>query len=494
MEIRLKKGSRNPLHLQIAEQVREGILKGAIPEGGRLPPSRRLARALGVNRSTVVQAYNQLWSEGLVEGHVGRGTVVRGATRPARKRIGPPSWDLLLSSRPEALEREVQDLVRLFARENVISLAAGLPPQEFYPVDALREAAGEILAGEKRGLLQWCPVEGALPFRRHLAERVGGSSPSEIMVLTGSTQGIYLLTDIFVEPGDAVVVQSPTYLGALQIFRGAGARVVGVPSEEGGMDLDLLEGVLSRTRPKFLYVIPTFQNPAGGTMTLDERKALLELAYRFRVPVVEDDPYSPLRYEGEPVPSLKALDTQDHVIYLSSFSKMLIPGLRIGWLAAPRRVVERLAAAKHLADLFTDSLSQTVVDHFCRSGLLEEHLKRVRAVYAERREKMIGALRRYAPGIRFVKPEGGFFIWGRLPAGVGARPLLRQALSRGVSFVTGDIFYPDERGRDRIRINFATQPPELAEEGIKRLGRALRAEQKSGAKEKEEEIALKPIV
>jgi len=491
MDLKVDRKSPTPLHLQIAHHLRELILKGVIPAGGQLPPTRKFARELGVNRSTVVQAYHKLWSEGLIEGHVGRGTTVR-HNPEAEAPVSPLPWEMLLAPQPEAVELEIRELMRLFSREDLISLAAGLPSPDLYPLEEVAEIAGEVLADEGTTLLQRCAVEGYLPLRRLLAERMG-LSPRETLILSGSQQGLYLLAQALITPGDFVVVEAPTYLGALQVFRAAGARLIGVPVDEHGMDMTMLENVLARTQPKFIYTLPTFQNPAGITMVTERRQRLLDLAYRYRTPVIEDDPYSLLRYEGEALPPLANLDTHGYVIYLSTFSKILFPGLRIGWLAAPQRVVEHLATLKRMIDLFTNAPAQAVIAEFCRRGLLERHLEGVRDEYRQRRDTMVGALKDHCPKIEFAVPEGGYFIWCRLPRGIAARELLREAFRERVSFLTGELFYPDGRGQEEIRLTFTHQPPATITEGIRRLGQALRRLKRNRV-EKAEEALLKPIV
>ncbi|MFQ6116946.1 MAG: PLP-dependent aminotransferase family protein, partial [Candidatus Bipolaricaulia bacterium] len=342
-------------------------------------------------------------------------------------------------------------------------------------------------------LLRWCAIEGYLPLRRLLAAQMG-LSPSEILITTGSQQGLYLLARALLAPGDFVVVEAPTYLGALQVFRAAGARLIGVPVDEEGMDLRMLENVLSRTPPKFIYTLPTFQNPAGATLGLKRRRRLLELAYRYRVPIVEDDPYSLLRYEGEALPPLKTLDTHGYVIYLSTFSKVLFPGLRVGWLAAPQRVIEHLSRMKQMIDIFTNSLAQAVIYQFRRRGLLEGHLELVRKEYRRRLDAMVEALKSHCPKIEFAVPEGGYFIWCRLERGVTARELLREALRERVSFLTGELFYPDGRGQEEIRLTFTSQPPDVIAEGIRRLGRAMRRLKREAVEEATEGTSVRPIV
>jgi DNA-binding transcriptional MocR family regulator len=495
MEIALDRESPTPLYLQIAHGLREQILAGILPAGGKLPPSRRLAERLGVNRSTVVQAYGLLWSEGLLDGHVGSGTVVRAHASAEPLPISPPPWNMLFTTQAEAVEDELRDLLRVFAQEDLISLAAGLPPADLYPMDELRALSDEILARDGRAHMQWCAVEGYAPLRRLLAERLPGLTAAEILITAGSTQGLYLLARSMLSPGDAVVVESPTYLGALKVFQATGARVIGVPVDEGGINIDMLAGVLERVQPKLLYVLPTFQNPTGAIMPLDRRKALLELAYRHRLPIVEDDPYSLLAYEGTVPPPLKALDVHGHVIYLSTFTKILAPGLRIGWIAAPKPVIERLTPAKYLLDLFTNSVAQAVVCELTRRGILDAHLVRMRAEYRRRRDALCAGLRAHCSRLEFSEPAGGYFVWCRLPAGVSAKELLREALREGVSFLSGDIFYPDGRGQDRIRLSFPGQSPEAIEEGMRRLGRALRhLQRRRGQSAQEHEAVIRPIV
>jgi DNA-binding transcriptional MocR family regulator len=473
MQIQLDRGSRTALHLQIAHQIKEQILRGAIPDGGRLPPTRKLAETLGVNRSTIVQAYESLWSEGLVESHVGRGTMVRHASGRQSGSIAPPPWAMLLAPKVEALEIELRELSRLFDREDVISFAAGLPGPDLYPVDEISRITCDLLEREGRSLLQWCTMQGHMPLRRILAEKYG-TTPGEVLILSGSTQGLFILARAMIEPGDFVITEAPTYLGALQAFRSQGARIVGIPVDENGMDVDMLENVLSRTQPKFIYTLPTFQNPSGATMTLERRRRLLDLAYRYRIPLIEDDPYDPLRYEGDTLPSLKELDTHGYVVHLSSCTKILFPGLRIGWMVAPKRLIEQLTPSKHLLDIFTNSVAQAVIAEYLGRGLLEQHIERVRPEYRRRRDTMARALKRHCPDLSFSVPDGGYYIWCRLPRGLAAKDLLRESIRERVSFLNGDVFFPDDLGHEMMRLSFTSQTPEKIKEGIKKLGSCLK--------------------
>jgi 2-aminoadipate transaminase len=475
VDLKVDRSLETPIHVQIASQIRELILTRQLPEGQRLPPSRLLGRQLGVHRSTILQVYNRLWSEGLIEGHVGRGTIVRKPRREREAGKASPSWNALFASRLESLAVELPELARLLNRSGVISLAAGFPAPDLYPLEGFSGAVRYILDRNPAELVQPCDVEGYLPLRTWIAGNIMGGIPTrEVLILSGSQQGLSLLGQALVEPGDTVVVESPTYLGALQVFKAAGARLIGVPAGDGGIDLDILENLLQRIQPKLLYVQPTFQNPTGCSMGLEGRRRLLDLAGRYRIPIVEDDTYGLLRYEGETLPTLRSLDQYGCVLHLGTFSKILFPGLRVAWLSAPVQVIERLAPTKGMVDLFTNTPSQVIASELCSRGLLHSHLEEAKSEYQRRRDLMATALARECPGMDWLLPHGGCSIWCRLPGGVSGRDLLREALSEGVSFVTGEIFYLDGRGKDHIRLSFASEPPNRLEEGVRRLGKALR--------------------
>ncbi len=508
MMLRLDRDSRTPLYLQIRDRLREMILDGTLGEGSRLPPERRMATALGVNRSTVVNAYRELAADGLVEGHVGRGTAV------CRPSLSPPQspdhlttyplvWNEYFVPRPEGGRDPVlRDLMALLTRPDTISFAAGVPAPELYPLDDFRQAMAHVLDTAGQTLLQPCPVEGYYPLRQTIARRLAGRGATvraeNILIVTGSQQGLDLIARAFLRAGDEVVVEAPSYLGALQIFSAAGARLLGVPLDEEGMRLDVLENVLIRYRPKLIYTLPTFQNPSGCTMAPRRRLQLLELARRHRVPVVEDDPYGELYYTTQAPSPLLALDQDGYVIYLSTFSKILFPGLRLGWVAAPRPVIERLSQIKQLADLHCSTLIQGVVHDFCQRGALDRHLDRVRDLYRQRRDAMLVALAEHAPdGLEWDEPQGGFNLWCRLLSGLKARQLMAEAAHQSVALVPGEVFYPDGGGQEEIRLNFSCPPVAQIEEGIQRLGVALNAlleKRKSAEEPSGVEFAAQPIV
>jgi 2-aminoadipate transaminase len=509
MMLRLDRDGLTPIYLQIRNQLREMILDGTLSEGSRLPPERKMATALRVNRSTVVNAYRELAADGLVEGHVGRGTII---CRPPLSPSPQPSdlltayplaWNEYFVPRTEGgRDPLLRDLMALLARADTISFAAGVPAPELYPLDDFRQTMTHVLSSTGQALLQPCPVEGYYPLRQTIARRMarrGGDVRAEnILIVTGSQQGLDLIARAFLRAGDEVVVEAPSYLGALQIFSAAGTRLLGVPLDEDGMRLDVLENTLIRYRPKLIYTLPTFQNPSGCTMTPRRRLRLLELARRHRVPIVEDDPYGELYYTSQAPSPLLALDQEGYVIYLSTFSKILFPGLRLGWVAAPRPVIERLSQIKQLADLHCSTLIQGAVHEFCQRGALDRHLDRVRDLYRQRRDAMLAALAEYAPtGLEGDEPQGGFNLWCRLPPGLKARQLMAEAARQRVALVPGEVFYPDGGGQEEMRLNFSCPPVAQIEEGIRRLGVALTVllKKRTGVAERHDvEFAAQPIV
>ena len=476
----LDRESATPLYRQIAATLERAIATGEIPVGARLPPERTLAVALGIDRTTVIAAYRELAAAGLIEARVGRGTtVVRPPAAPDAAAPVPVDWARLLT--PTVTEDPLLDeLGALGARPDVISLAAGVPAPEFYPIATFRALLNEALGSRGEGLLQYCPPEGLDALRAAIASRLHAagaiSSPDRILICAGSQQGLYLLSRALIEPGDTVVVEAPTYHGAILVFRAAGATIVPVPADKHGMDVDRLADLLSRRPVKLIYTLPTFQNPTGATLPLDRRQRLLALARRHGVPIIEDDPYGALRYDGEAMPSLLALDraAAPNVIYLSTFSKMLFPGFRLGWIAAPPPVVSRLAWLKSLVDLDSNPVAQWAIAAYIDRGALDQHLAELRTVYPARRDALMAALRASAGGgLSLQRPDGGFYLWARLAAGLRAREVLTEAIGQGVAFVPGDLYHVDGGGRDTMRLAFSSLPPEQLALAGHRLGAAI---------------------
>lgn len=484
MIVELDRSRNEPLYLQISDQIRERIRRGDLAPGTRLPPERRLAETLGVNRGTIVNAYRELAVGGFVVGRVGYGTVVASPefnqTAPPRGESAIP-WDQIIAPMSQDPDDPLlRDVMTISTRKGVISFANGIPSPSLYPVDTIRRLYNEALDAAGQTLLQHCPVEGYPPLRRAIATWMGTGErpvdPSDILVVAGSQQGLYLIARALLEPGDLVVVESATYLGALQVFQAAGARLLPIPLDGDGMRVDLIEDLVPRRRPKLIYTLPTFQNPTSTTMSLERRRRLLALAARFQIPVVEDDPYGALCYEGESLPSLQALDEDGTVIHLSTVSKIISPGLRIGWISGPRPIIERLAVLKQIVDLDTNPLAQWVVSAFIERGLLTRHLDWLRVEYPRRRDRMLDALERHCSHtMAWSRPPGGFYVWCQLLGGRRTRDLLPESARRGVVFAPGRSFHPDRAGEATLRLSFAFPDESTIAEGIARIAASIAA-------------------
>jgi 2-aminoadipate transaminase len=383
----------------------------------------------------------------------------------------------------------IRELLKLVEDPEIISFGGGLPAPEVFPVAQIEAAARRVLETHATTALQYGTTEGYLPLRellvRHMARYGIEVTPANVLVTSGAQQALDLVGKLFVNSGDRLLTEEPTYLGALQAFTAYQAQYLTVPIDEEGMRTDLLEEAL-RAGPKFLYVLPNFQNPGGVTLSLERRWRLVELASRYGVPIVEDDPYGQLRYEGRHLPPLVKLDAEHHgsarlgrpyrggVIYLGSLSKTLAPGLRVGWIVAPEEVVARLVQVKQGMDLHTSTFTQLIAYEAARGGFLDRHVRRIREVHGARRDAMLTALERhFPPGVRWTRPQGGLFLWVTLAEHFDTSELLTEALKEKVAFVPGRPFHPNGGGKHTLRLNFSYSRPEVIEEGIRRLGAAI---------------------
>ncbi|MGQ9553780.1 MAG: MocR-like pyridoxine biosynthesis transcription factor PdxR [Anaerolineae bacterium] len=502
MQLALQPKSNTPIYRQIESQIRALILSGRLPQGCRLPSERALAQRLGVNRTTVVNAYRELAADGLIAGHVGQGTLVLGIAPRQEEESSfsvPLAWTGLIRSRPResSLARRV---ATLSVQEGIISLAAGTSDPLPSPYLHLERAIKRVLAVGSQELLEDSPAEGLPSLRVELARRLalngcGKVSPRQVFVLSGSQQGLYLVAQLLLQPGDAVLVESPTYLGALEVFHAVGARLVGVPLDEWGMQVEAAERLLAHAGVRLIYTIPNFQNPTGSTLSGERRKRLLSLAQRYQVPILEDDLYGDFSYGASPPAPIRALDANGYVLYLGSLSPLLGSGLRLGWLLVPPAVTEPLLALRQAMDLHPNNFVQAVVRELIADGSLEAHLEWVRRVYARRRDAIVSALQQHMPAeVRWHNPEGGFFIWCSLPEPLTGRQLLEEAAATGVVFVPGELFFPNGNGERFLRLNFAHLPEEDVEEGVRRLASALRRLQATTQQRPEVSQATRPVV
>jgi len=399
------------------------------------------------------------------------------------------AWEYRFAHRIQKMGSSViRELLKLTEQPDIISFAGGLPAPEVFPVQEFKQACDYVLEHFGAQALQYSTTEGYRPLREMIARHTSRYSvpivTENILITSGSQQALDLIGRLFINRGDFIALESPTYLGALQAWNAYGAQYIPVPADEDGMIVDELEHAL-RMGAKFIYVLPNFQNPSGATMSLERRKKLVEIADRYGVPIIEDDPYGQLRYEGEHIPSVVALDSayrgyaeecySGNVIYLSTFSKLLAPGLRLAWVVAPEQVIRKLVNAKQAADLHTSSFNQYVAYEVAKGGFLDEHVNVIRATYRERRDVMMEMMTEMFPsGVRWTHPKGGMFLWGVLPEELDAAEVLKTAIERKVAFVPGAAFHPNGGGDNTMRLNFSYSSPDSIREGITRLGTTLK--------------------
>jgi len=398
-------------------------------------------------------------------------------------------WDERYALRTDNIgSSAIRELLKLTSLPDVISFAGGLPAPEVFPIEKFKEAADIVLTEMGQSALQYGTTEGYQPLREMIARNATKYgiqiSSDNVLITSGSQQALDLLGRIFINRGDRVLVESPTYLGAIQAWNAYGVKYVTIPFDDDGMQTDLLDSRL-RTGIKFIYVLPNFQNPTGATLSRKRRKELVVMADAYGVPIVEDDPYGQLRYEGEHLLPVVVMDDEmrakevpiygGNVIYTSTFSKILAPGLRLAWVVAPTEVIKKLVQAKQGCDLHTSTFTQYLVYQVANSSWMRSHIQTIRKTYKERRDIMIKALEQYMPdGVRWTKPKGGLFLWATLPASIDTGAIFKSAVEAKVAFVPGGPFHPQGGGENTMRLNFSNAKPELIKEGIKRLAKVIK--------------------
>jgi 2-aminoadipate transaminase len=401
-------------------------------------------------------------------------------------------WEHRFAQRTQRMQSSaIRELLKLTEQPDIISFAGGLPAPEVFPTQEFKEACARVLDKHSSVALQYGTTEGYLPLRELIAEQTRRSgmevSTDNILITSGSQQALDLIGKILINEGDRIVVESPTYLGAMQAWNIYGAEYISIRADEHGLVTDELEAAL-RAGPKLIYALPNFQNPTGVTIPLERRQRLVELADRYGVPIVEDDPYGQLRFEGEDIQPIIVMDDRLHpkgehcngnVIYLSTYSKTLAPGVRLAWVVAPPEVIRKMVQAKQGADLHTATLNQMVAYEVAQDGFLDRHVQLIRGVYRERRDVMLESLEEHMPpGVKWTHPEGGLFLWLTLPERISSIQVLEDAVLQKVAFVPGTSFYPYGGGENTMRLNFSNACPERINEGIARLARVIRTKLK----------------
>jgi len=486
MRIPLDRQSGIPLYQQIGTYLRQAILSGNLSANTRLPASRQLALDLGVNRSTVENAYSVLEAEGLVFSRMGSGTYVLHQDIPStlpkqNSRSQLPLWQQIFHNRNISSSSDmVDEMLQDAGHPSPINFASGISDVRQFPSEDFRKTLQSVMRRDQIEALEYGEPNGYAPLREGIAHILASQGlqtrPENILITAGSQQAIYLVSQVLLKPNDTILVENPTYSTALDLFRTLGYQIVAVPMDHQGLQVDKLEKLLQQHHPSLIYTIPNFHNPTGTCLSSARRRQLIVLAEKYNVPILEDDFVGDLRYEGHAQPSLKALDPGCQVIYVGTFSKMLVPGLRVGFIVADGPVYESLLHYKRLSDLATSTLIQRALDAFVTVGRYQTYLHRSCQTFRRRRDTMVDAIRRYLPSdVFFEIPSGGLFIWLRLPGSTAVTELLHPACKEGVAFMPGKHFFVEGfHGDEWMRLNFVSQPVEEINEGIKRLGLAIR--------------------
>jgi len=486
MRIPLDRQSAVPLYQQIEAYLRQHILSGSLAPETRLPATRQLAQDLGVSRITVKNAYAELESEGLIGSREGSGTyVLPPGPLPASEKneaaISWPLWQQDVQVEDGITEEIVLAQTSLHTSHPQPIAFTGVGDPRQFPLKDFYQALQTVIRRDGITALEYGEFgRGYPPLRKTIAHVLASQGiqthPDQILITSGSQQALALVCQLLLRPGDVILVENPTYNFALDLCRSLQLKIVGVPLDEHGMRVDLLEPLLQQHHPKLLYTIPNFQNPSGACLSGARRRQLMALAERYNLPVLEDDFVGDLRYEGRAQPAIKALDPGGRVIYIGTFSKMLMPGLRVGFLVAEGPIFSRLVNGKRVNDLTTSPLIQRTLDEYVTIGRYQAHLRRSCRIYRQRRDAMVAAIKRYLPPeFKVYPPQGGLFIWLRLPEHTSSLKLLPLAAAEGVEFAPGTRFFANPaEGENYLRLNFATQTPGDIEEGVRRLGVALK--------------------
>jgi DNA-binding transcriptional MocR family regulator len=468
---------RKPIYHKVYHQLRYQILSGERPIGSKMPPERKLADELGVSRNTVVRAYDELEAEGFIAGRMGSGRYVE--PLPPAASLSHIDWKGVhqLDNLVDYPSHIAELLSVQVDHPGWINFAHGDGGKHTVVTSGFSDYLRST--SERIDSYYFTSVQGHPLLREQIVawmnlEQI--SSPEQVMITSGSQEALYFIVRLLARPGDAVVTEMPTYFGSLQLFQSLGMRVIPVPLDADGMHVDVLESILARYRPRFLYTVPTFHNPTGATLSLERRKRLLAISEKYQLPIVEDDAYRHLHLEHEPPPSLKQLDHSGNVIYINTFSKLLFPGLRVGWIAATRPLIRLLTRLKELS-ITTNTIGQLALADFLRDNRLAAHLDYVRKLYREQSlamETHLSRLREW--GLSYEKPSGGFYYWISLPHELNARSLMIACQKRGVSFACGDMFLLREADQRYIRLCYTHEPAAQIERGMSILSEVIRKE------------------
>jgi GntR family transcriptional regulator/MocR family aminotransferase len=484
LNIPIDRESEEPIYRQLIRQIRAQIDSGALATGSRLPASRELADALAISRISVVNAYAELRASGYLSAHAGRGTFVAGSAdtlAPMANGAQVRALGAATTSIPApVLDKSLRELMNMARKPGIINFGPGAPPLDFVPVMQIRDAINHAIERDGAKVFGYEDPEGYAPLRASVRDYVSAfgihCSAENVLITGGTQQALDLVMQSVLGEHDVMATEDPTYIGVLDLARTRRMRILPVPHDKEGIRLDILENYLLDHQVRLIYVMPTFHNPTGTVMPLHRRRQLLALAHQYRVPILEDGVYHELRYEGDPLPPLMALDEHHNVIHASGFTKNLIPGLRIGYIIAHGSIYERLARIKATADISTPGLNQRAIQLLLEHGTLARQLERNNQELRRRRDAAIAAAERHLPpSVRWTVPQGGLYLWLELPReGPNAAELYLSAVQMGVAYAMGTVFHANGGGTYHLRINFGAFKSDQIEEGFRRLGRAWR--------------------
>lgn len=491
MKVSIDKYSKVPVYLQIADQIKSQIISGALPRRSALPSERALAQILDVHRNTVVKAYSELKSDAWIESRQGVGYIVAAANdeKDAQDERGGEgaqpgrvNWVSEVAEKYLDMEKTFDDLFQRFTDESHYSLGSGVASREVYTSERVAGDIAALLTGSGPCQYFFSPYKGDKFLRQKLVAFLGTkgvkASSGEIQILSETNQALDFIVTLLVKSGDSVVMEEPVHPDMYRVMELAGAKILTVPVDENGMNCEVLESLLTQTRPRLIFVNSSYHDPTGNILSLERRKKLVELSNRYRVPIVEEDAASELVYDGDKLPPIKAFDTMGNVIYIYSFSLTFIPGLSLAFITGNRDLIRALSYLVSVRLMASDWMTQKLLGMYLDDGIYYTSLLKFRDVYRTNRDLVCQKLDELAPlGVSYTKPRGGVYVWCRLPDGVDSKQFIRRAYNMGVTLIPGYVFYPCKNGgRDYIRINYSYEPRERLERGMEVLRKALEEE------------------
>lgn len=494
MDIKINHHTHTPIYLQIVNQIKEMIIKGEITDGFVLPSERAMAKRLNVHRNTIIKAYTELKAEDFLASSQGKGYMVsyQNGTSQQSGRQAVITWQSLIKDEYLDLKITFDDLFSKSYSSGNISFAGGIASAEEYGKEDLALILNDIISSDNFEAYSYTPYQGNQHLRQNIADFMKNkgitAKPGEIQILQETNQALDYLAALLIKPGDVVITEEPVSPDVYRTFDLAGGKVVTVPMDEDGIICDSLESLILKYQPKFIYVNPDFQNPTGIVMSLNRRKALLALSYKYKLPVIEEDASSEIRFEGVRIPSLKALDKGNNVIFIYSFALTFAPGIRMAFVLADKTLIKSLSYIVSIRLISLDSISQKLLSSYIEKGIYQRNLRNICADYKEKRDLMCACLEEAGPlGLEFHKPTGGVYLWCRLATDIDFHQLYVKTTEKGVSFIPGNVFYlKGSKGDSYIRLNFSYPSKLQIEKGIKILTEAVR-ESKEAVKANEED-------